>query len=310
VSPATQLARARVDILIVSTTEAFAYHLVLRLSDSRPIATTTAQRRVVARVVLQQGTRRGLLGFGLGPDHLHIEAAAPRRVVGELAKYVATALRARLQIRAAFGRAWIEPTRDQRHLRNRILYAMGQDRHHRGGLDPMFEATSLPDLLGLRVVDAEIEGRVRACVPKLLKTDILGLLPAGALDIKPPFGLDLLAHAAAAAFALEDLRGRSAETVLARHAAVLAASKAPSRELSHSLGISTRAVQRMRSRPSDLRSVHAVRGQLWLRNAIARVCNGQEAGLEDDLAGAIPPSASSWVAPLHSGNDHHAGIAR
>ncbi len=231
---------------------------------------------MVARVVLEQGEQRGVLGFGLGPDHLHIEAAATRKVVGQLARYVASALRHHLRLGAPFAPSWIEPTRDQRHLRNRLLYAMGQDQHHGGGRDPLFEATSLPDLLGLRVLGTSIAERVHMHVPKLQRSDLLALLgtplgePAPPVDADVPPNLEHLAEAAAAAFALPNLRGRAPETVLARHAAVLAAgAQAPSRALGKLLGIGQRTIQRLRSLPCDERSVHAVRGQLWLRDALA-----------------------------------------
>lgn len=272
-----QLAAARVDTPFVRVAfnrpgdEAVAYHLVLRVSDGRPIAPTAEGRRVLARVVLEQGAQRGLLGFGLGHDHLHIEAAATRVTAGELARYVATALRARLGLRAPFAQAWIERTRDQKHLRNRLLYAMGQDRHHRGGWDPTFDATSLPDLIGLRAVDSSIGERVRRHVPRLDRAELLGLLPPDALSYRGPFDLGLIAEAAAAAFALRDLSGRSPTTVVARHAAVLAAGpNVTSRELARRLGIGQRAIQRMRAVDCDKRVIDAVRGQLWIRSLLAR----------------------------------------
>ncbi|MDB5220892.1 MAG: hypothetical protein JWO86_8819, partial [Myxococcaceae bacterium] len=51
------------------TREPIGFHVTIRLEDDRPIATTQAALRAVARVVLGQGEERGLLAFGTAADH-------------------------------------------------------------------------------------------------------------------------------------------------------------------------------------------------------------------------------------------------
>jgi hypothetical protein len=78
-----------------------------------------------------------------------------------------------------------------------------------------------------------------------------------------------LADAAAAALALVDLRGRSADTIRARRAAVHAAGpNVSSRRLSECLGIGVRAVQSLRTQRSEPAMIRAVERQALLRSAM------------------------------------------
>jgi hypothetical protein len=243
--------------------------VTIRLEDDRPIATTQAARRVVARVVLTQGEERGLLAFGAADDHLHAALAADRASAGAFARYVESALVWHLGLAARFERARIRPLHDQKHAYNTFHYVHRQDARHELELDPAREGTSLPDLLGLRVVETSLIARVREHLPRIRRDDLVRHFPPGAFDIDAPIDLDVLAAAAAAALALADLRGRSSEVLRARLAAVHAAGPdVSSRRLSECLGIGVRAVQALRAQPGEPTVIRAVARQALVRHAM------------------------------------------
>lgn len=251
--------------------EPIGFHVTLRLEDDRPIATTPAALRTVARVVLSQGEARGLLAFGAADDHLHAELVTDRASAGAFARYVESALRWRLGLRARFERARIRPLHDQKHAYNTFHYAQRQDSRHELALDPAREGTSLPDLLGLRILDTSLVARVRTHLPRVRRRELVAHFPEGAFDHAPSIDLDVLAEAAAAAFALEDLRGRSSGATRARRAAVHAAGPdVPSERLGESLGLRSRAVQVLRALPREAHAVRAVEQQALLRTTAPR----------------------------------------
>ena len=252
--------------------EPIGFHVTIRLEDDRPIATSPAALRVVARVVLEQGEERGLLAFGAADDHLHAALAADRASAGAFARYVESALVWQLGLAARFERARIRPLHDQKHAYNTFHYAHRQDSRHELDLDRAREGTSLPDLLGLRVLDTSLIARVRAHLPRIRREDLHRHFQPGAFDMAGPIDLDVLADAAAAALALVDLRGRSADTIRARRAAVHAAGpNVSSRWLSECLGIGVRAVQSLRTQPSEPATIRAVERQALLRSAMKPV---------------------------------------
>jgi hypothetical protein len=258
--------------------EPIGFHVTIRLADDRPIATTPTALRVVARVVLEQGEERGLLAFGAADDHLHAALAADRASAGAFARYVESALVWRLGLAARFERARIRPLQDQKHAYNTFHYAHRQDSRHELDLDRAREGTSLPDLLGLRVLKTSLIARVRAHLPRIRREDLVGQFPSGTLDRHAPIELDVLADAAAAALALADLRGRSADALRARRAAVHAAGPdVSSRRLGECLGIGVRAVQFLRTQRSEPSMTRAVEQQALLRRGLRTPSDGSSA---------------------------------
>jgi len=246
--------------------EPVGFHITIRLEDDRPIATTPAALRILARVLLSQGEERGLLAFGAADNHVHATLAAGRRSAGRFAHDVETALRWRLDLGARFERARIRPLHDQRHAYNAFHYVHRQDARHELHLDHAREGTSLPDLLGLRVLDTSLIARVRTHLPRVHREDLVGQFPPGALERKTPIDLDVLADAAAAALALPELRGRSAGVSRARRAAVHAAGPdVPSARLGECLGIGVRSVQVLRLGAREPALIAAVAKQALLR---------------------------------------------
>lgn len=248
--------------------EPLGFHVTMRLEDDRPIATTSAALRVLARVVLSQGETRGLLAFGAADDHLHAALATDRASAGAFARYVETALHWQLDLGARFDRARIRPLHDQRHAYNTFHYAHRQDARHELHLDRAREGTSLPDLLGLRVLETSLITRVRAQLPRVRREELVAPFPSGVFDEDTVIDLDVLADAAAAALALPDLRGRSVDASRARRAAVHAAGQAvPSQRLSECLGIGVRAIQALRNDAREVSVIRAVEKQARLRSA-------------------------------------------
>lgn len=236
------------------------FHVTLRLEDDRPLAVCVADLRMLARVVLEQGEHRGLIAFGAADNHLHAELVADRAVAGAFAHYVATSLRWRLALPVAFEPARIRPLVDQRHAYNTFRYVQRQDAHHALDRDPAREGTSLPDLLGLRVLPTAIARRVCAYLPRVRRDDVFALFPRAAREpaAEPP-SVERLVEAASAAFALPDLRGHGRMVCRARGAVVHAATTSTTaRALAEVLGVSIRTIQTLRAQPAEAPAVRAV----------------------------------------------------
>ncbi len=248
------------------------FHVTLRLEDDRAIATTVPALRVVSRVVLAQGEQRGLLAFGAADNHLHALLVTDRVSAGTFARYVESALRWQLRLGARFERARIRPLQDQRHAYNTLHYAHRQDARHAAGVDSAREGTSLPDLLGLRVLGTSLVARVRAHLPRVRREDLIAALPPDAIADNGSFELEVLPDAAAAALALPDLSGRCVDSFRARRAAVHAAGREVRGKLiADVLRIGVRAVQSMRAQPDEPFLVRAVKLQALVRTAMRKV---------------------------------------
>jgi hypothetical protein len=183
---------------------------------------------------------------------------------------MARALRSRLRLPAPFAPPHFEPVRDQRHLYNAFRYVLRQDERHELLLDPWAEASNLPDLLGLRLLDSHTASCVARYLPRIRPEELAARLGTTLDQLLhaplPPSAFEHLADAAAAAFALPSLRGQGGETVACRCAAVhLASDQLSARSLAVALDTSVRTVRRMRLQQPDPRLVEAVARQLRLR---------------------------------------------
>ena len=241
-----------------------AQHIMLRLVDDRVIAATKDARRLVARSVLRIGRSFGLLAFRSADSHIHNQAACSAREAGELARRIELSLGRLLALPVGFERARIKPVRDQRHAMNLFDYVFRQEERHGTELDPLFTASNLPDLLGIRLTGAYTRANVAARLPRVSDDQLAGYL--GLASSEAPIRLDDLADCAATAFALRDLRGRPREATAARRAAIAAvAGRATTAELAELLGVSARAVSLLRRGPVRQEAVRAVRLQLLIR---------------------------------------------
>jgi hypothetical protein len=254
-----------------------ASHIMLRLADDRVVLPDTAARRVAAAAILDIGRHYGLLAFRAADTHIHMLAACDRRAAGKLAHAVEVALRLRLRLAVPFAPARIKVVADQHHLHNAFGYVLRQAERHDLPIDPFHEASSLPDLVGLRVVAPDLAFRVSAMLPRSRPRQLaieLGLVPC---EDAAPFipgvdDLDQLSDSAAAAAAMPALVGRRGRAQAVRRAAVALAEESavgrrgPSAlDLAARLGCSARTVTALRSQPLDQTVLRAVRGQLRLR---------------------------------------------
>lgn len=236
---------------------------MFRAVDDRVLASNAAGRRAFARVVRRLGRGAGLFAFGLADTHGHVGLACTDARVGRFAHDARIALGAALGTRLAA--AVQTPIRDVWHAENVLAYIHRQDARHGAGLDPLREATSLPDLCGLRPDGVWLADRARELLPRLTRADLLAQWGAPALE--EAHDLATLAESGAAAVAAPELRGRSDGVVAARRACVHAG-EAPTAALAAALGVSRRAVRALRHESPDPRLVRAVRLQMGLRKVV------------------------------------------
>jgi len=216
-------------------------------------------------VILDQGRTARLLNFSIPDTHAHINAACGVAASYELARRVELSLGRRLRLPVGFERARIKPILDLWHQNNLFTYVFNQYRHHGLDWDPTFEATNLPDLLGLRLIGAYTIDNVRGALPRVRRQQLLTWF--GCDRIPPADGpVEQLLDAAAAAAALPSLCGSSRDVIAARRAALeIAAGQRQQNELTELLQISRSSLHRLRQRPANQRLVEAIRLQLGLR---------------------------------------------
>lgn len=268
------------------------FHVNFRLVDSRVIAPDTARQRRLARSVLTVARPFDLLGFRCADTHGHLELLGDEAAAREATRRVLIGLQRSLDLPVPFARPWFEPIHDQRHLRNTLHYLLRQADHHGFGHDPFHEASSLPDLLGLRPLGVWTAALVRARLPRVTRGMLLEHLGAADLDDRP-LAPDGLADAAAAAIAAPDLRGRSRAAHTARVAAVEVGCRlVPADQVAELLSCTGRSIRRLARQEADPALVRAIEGQLRLRAGRA-----QPPAFVAEPAVAYRPLATSLRAP-------------
>lgn len=239
------------------------HHVRLRARDDRVVAPSPAERRVLARTVLEHGRECRLLTFRAADTHSHAEVACSREAAGEFARRVSISLTLRLGVECGFQPAWIGPIHDQRHLLATFWYILRQRDHHGLESDPWHEGSNLPDLLGLRPLGVYTAANVRELLPRVHRGELIEVLGD---DLTGPIDVDSLADAAAAAACLPDVSGNGPLATAARAAATQAVD-ATSDRAARLLGVSTRTVRRLRGMKVPAELVQAVARQLSLRGA-------------------------------------------
>ncbi len=274
------------------------FQIVMHLVGRRVMTTEARALRAGARVLLEQGRRRGLLAFRIADTHLHALLCCSRAEAGRFAQAVGCALRWQLGQAARFERAHFEPVVRQYHLARTFFYVLRQEERHGTSFDRLHEGSSLLDTLGLRVVDGELPRRVWAALPRLRRGELIGLLGAAGRSLGEEEGapdLGELAGAAAGAFAIGQLSGRAPEVTRARRAAVhLARQEGLSNgEIAALLGVTSRTVQLTAHGPCAAGDVAAVRGQALWREAVANQGGFAEGGpLLGEHGGALGVEAA------------------
>lgn len=243
---------------------AVGHHIFIRRCDDRVIAPTTREQRILARTVLGKGREFGLIAFSMADTHLHMENLGKREESVELARRVEISLGYSLDGAPRFVKAGLEEIMDQYHLINTFTYILKQDRRHGLSLDPLRDASNLPDLLGMRIVGQYTAARVRQHLPRIGRVKLLECL--GVPSLMPAEGpLEDLVPAAAAAIGRSGLTGCSADVVAARRAVIeIAGRELGCTKLSRLLSVHRCSVFRIMARPVDCKLVTAVRLQVAL----------------------------------------------
>lgn len=246
-----------------------AWHVTHALSDRRVLASSPGELRVIARTVIEAGGD-ALLAFRGSDNHVHSVFAGDRAAAGRFGRHVATALHHRLRPPVPFEPTDFRPIRTQGHLVNCFDYVLGNAEHHGAAHDRLFEASNLPDLLGLRSLGAATRARVRAMLPRVDRARLLGLL--GVDTLAPSFAPEHLVAAACAATAIATLNSRSPDAMAARVAALHAGAPHLSvQELVALLGIPARTARRLRAEPAEPALLTAIGLQIDLRRSLGIV---------------------------------------
>jgi hypothetical protein len=256
----------------------------MRLLDDRTIASDVASRRRAARAIYRIGTGLGLLAFAIADTHMHVIAVANRLDAGELARRIEISLHRQLRPGARFQPMRSRPIVDQWHLYRAVAYVLRQLQHHAPQLDPLHEGTSLPELLGMRVLDQATPELVRLLLPRLELTDFAEQLGIPAVDAgacESPNGA-VLADAVAGAFGLSN----GVMSARARRAAAHVASGVGHAALARMLGAHPSSIARARAAPRDAQAIRAVRLQLAARYELAR--RADEGACRTPLLGPAP----------------------
>lgn len=240
------------------------HHIVLRLENDRTVAETIRDRRRLACATLAAAQPFPFLAFRWADNHGHAVVVADRAEAAECARRIEIAISLALDVGIPFAPARLRPIYDTTHLRNTFLYIIGQDTHHSIEIDPTFEASNVPDLLGARITGAWTRGHVRTHLPRIQRADILRAARLSDPELAAPTLVDLR-DAAAAAIGRETLFGREALTVAARRAACHLARAEGADAVAAALGITSRGVRKSLAAPADSALVRAILQQLGLR---------------------------------------------
>lgn len=239
----------------------FASHLMLRPRLDRVLAASPGGRRALADTVLRVTRPFELLGFRAADTHMHVLLGCDEAGARECGRRIEIGLTQRLRLDPGFALAYARPVVDQRHLRNAFGYILRQEERHEIARDPFHDASSLPDLLGLRVRRPDLVRRVGEWLPRVRLAELWSLLPEGV----EPVAAGVLSDSAAAALALPRLGLRWPDAIEARAGAVQAAPHLGTGALSDALTVSTATIRRLRSRPVDPRLARAVVLQARMR---------------------------------------------
>lgn len=238
------------------------WQVIHALEDRRVLATTPAELRRLARVVVEAAGDT-LLAFRASDNHVHASLLCDRAQAGAYARRVSNTL-AVLPYGAGLEPTHIREIRNQGHLAAQFTYVLGNAEHHGATHDPWFEASNLPDLLGMRGLAVRSRAVLRKALPRVGRAELLALL--GVEGLEPTFDPALLSEAAAAAVAVPDLVGRTPDVVAARVAAAhLAIAHLGVHDADALLGVPARTGVRLRATPPRPGLVRAIGLQIDLR---------------------------------------------
>lgn len=169
------------------------HHVTLALEGRLLLAADVAGRRLLARIVYEHLEGRGLVGFGAADDHLHLHLACDRLSCGRAVRGLAGAIHKRLGHVVPFEPSRYRPIETARHDRNTYLYGLRQEERHGTSIDPLFDASSLPDRIGARVLLTRAREPVAALLERGSRVRGIG---ADRAPVNAPTGdrLDVVGH--------------------------------------------------------------------------------------------------------------------
>lgn len=170
------------------------WHVRVRAESGRLIAPEVADRRNLARTVVRLADSERLILFHCPDTHLHLVLACERGRAGEVARRIEISLSHR---GLRFDPARIREVEGSWHLARLARYVPGNSEHHGAVVDPLHEASSVLDLLGLRVVAHRTLARLQAALPRWRPAQLLPLL--GVEELRAGSDLRLLRESAASA---------------------------------------------------------------------------------------------------------------
>ncbi|MCP4868392.1 MAG: hypothetical protein GY898_06715 [Proteobacteria bacterium] len=240
-------------------------HTVSHLANRRVIATDPKMLRSVAVGVLTVGRPFELLAFKFADNHLHALVFGDEATATEFGRRVEISISKRTRPGVRFAHVHVEAVQTQSHLRNAFRYVFRQESKHGTCIDPLFEASNLPDLLGMRTIGQWTAPHVKRRLPRVTREDLLGFLPVR-LGGAP--NLELLRQSAEVAAGIPHLGWRSCAGLEARVAAVRVADDwLGYRHAPKLLGLGQSTCRRLREYKPRTKMVRAVIAQLQLQSA-------------------------------------------
>jgi len=251
------------------------WHLTLSSDGRVPLFPDEPRRRAaVRRLARVAGGDMAL--FGVVDDHVHLVVLATRARAGRIAQSLMLSL-------AKVADAKLDPSRiravDTRsHLQWLVRYILTQLTHYGVDAQPaLWSGSCFQDLVGARQL-AGLKLRIREVLPRLRTRDMQAMVGLDEAKLQPASndavrgaGAVRLVNAAAAALAVgPELRGNKPEVVQARRAAIQLASavELSLSELAWALGLTQRAVLRLRKPAVPAATLTAVRLRLALESAV------------------------------------------
>lgn len=144
-----------------------AQHTAIRPADGRPLFNDLETRRLFTRKVVEVGAPFEPIAWGAGDNHAHIATMGEDRAPAlELARRVESSLTHVLGLTDGFAPAKVKPVTDQYHLRSTLPYIVGQGERHGVRCDPFHEGSSLPDMVGLRILVPDLRERLIRIAPR------------------------------------------------------------------------------------------------------------------------------------------------
>ncbi len=266
------------------------WHIIFRLIDDRVIAPSVEARRTCARVIAGIGREADLLLFSVPDNHGHSVVGCSRAMAGQFARRVELALHRHLGLSVPFESARVRPVNGQGHLDSLVDYVLGNSARHGARVDPLLEASNLPDLLGLRLVARDTAARLREALPRLRRQRLLAHYEVD--DLVAGTHPGHLADAAAATVGRTRLRGQLPDVFSAKVAAVRVGTdlELGTAQIAARLDLSARSVRRIAGQQPEPTLVRSIRLQIGLREVL---------GIppRTGISGSIPSSPSLARSP-------------